>query len=89
MTVRSGTKSYSKRGILVRPPWKITALSDGSVRVKVNGDALLEKWTWHGPSEHSGIVTLTKMKRAETWVEHFELDGNAVLALEIEPLTAR
>ena len=68
--------------------WRVSTLSDDGVRVMVDGKPVLENWTWHSPARDSaefevdgqGLVTLT--------VEHFEIDGYAVLELEIEPVRA-
>lgn len=75
---------------LLMPPgrWRVSTLSDDGVRVMVDGEPVLENWTWHSPARDSaefevdgrGLVTLT--------VEHFEIDGYAVLELEIEPILA-
>ncbi|MCC6286069.1 MAG: right-handed parallel beta-helix repeat-containing protein [Phycisphaerales bacterium] len=64
--------------------WRIRTLSDDGVRVRVDGAAVIENWTWHGPQSDEGEFTLTEGREVEIEVEHFELDGYAVLTLDIE-----
>lgn len=80
------------------PPgrWRITTLSDDGIRVIVNDQVILENWTHHGPTrdaaEFDVPVRLTAdgnpvpAPPTEITVEHFELDGYAVLELKIEPV---
>jgi len=65
--------------------WKITTLSDDGVRVRVNNKVVIENWTWHGPTRDTGVFTMDADGTAEFVVEHFEIDGAAVLKVEIEP----
>jgi len=80
------------------PPgrWRISTLSDDGVRVIVNDHTILENWTHHGPTRDSADFdiplklnpdrsTATPLPTRIT-VEHFELDGYAVLELQIEPV---
>jgi parallel beta-helix repeat protein len=64
---------------------EITTLSDDGVRVLVDGKVVQEDWTWHGPTEHKAQVTLEPGEHTIV-VEHFELDGYAVLRLDVRPL---
>lgn len=65
--------------------WRFTTLSDDGVRVVVNGKPVIENWTWHAPTRDTGTITLEGDANVEIVVEHFELDGYAVLELSIEP----
>ncbi len=65
--------------------WKITTLSDDGVRVLVDGEPVIENWTWHAPTRDSGVLELERTREVEFVVEHFELDGYSVLEFEIEP----
>ncbi len=64
--------------------WRLTTLSDDGVRVLVDGKPVIENWTWHGPTRDSGEIVLDEPRAVEIVVEHFEIDGNAVLQLNIE-----
>ncbi len=68
--------------------WRFNVLSDDGVRLRVNGASVIENWTWHAPVRDEGIVDLPEDRACEIEVEHFEIDGHAVLALEIEPAPA-
>jgi len=63
--------------------WKLTVTSDDGVRVKVDGESVLEDWTWHAPRTGSAVIDGDRVALIE--VEHFELDGFAVLQLAIDP----
>ena len=71
---------------LPKGTWRFTTLSDDGVRVVVDGKTVIENWTWHGPTRDSGELVLQSDREVEILVEHFELDGHAVLTLEIEPV---
>ena len=64
--------------------WRIRTLSDDGIRVKLDGKIIIEDWTHHAPREHTYEFTLEQPKEIDIEVEHFELDGYAVLTLEIE-----
>jgi nitrous oxidase accessory protein NosD len=60
----------------------------GRWRIGTNSDALvIDDWTWHPPKTHTHEFELTEPKRITIGVEHFELDGYAVLSLDLEPVT--
>ena len=63
--------------------WEFTTLSDDGIRVIVDGEQIIENWAWHGPTRDSGTFTLREAKTVEIVVEHFEIDGYAVLELGI------
>ncbi|MBI3267449.1 MAG: right-handed parallel beta-helix repeat-containing protein [Planctomycetes bacterium] len=58
--------------------------SDDGVRVWVDDRPVIDDWTWHGPTEDRGTVSLAAGKH-RLRIEHFELDGHAQLQLWIEP----
>ena len=60
--------------------------SDDGVRVRVAGQVVLENWTWHGPTEDTAEFSVAEPGIIAIEVEYFELDGYAVLTLEIAPL---
>lgn len=65
--------------------WRMTTLSDDGVRVAVDGNPVIENWTHHGPMRDAGTTTLNEPRDVALTVEHFELDGYAVLEFTIEP----
>jgi hypothetical protein len=63
--------------------WEFRTLSDDGVRLTVDGEPIIDNWTWHGPTPNAGTLRLATGKTVEVVVEHFEIDGYAVLELEI------
>jgi hypothetical protein len=59
--------------------WQFDTLSDDGVRVSVDGKPVIENWTWHGPTRDEGELLLASDKTVEIVVEHFQIDGYAVL----------
>jgi hypothetical protein len=72
----------------VLPPgeWRIRTLSDDGIRVLVDGELLIDDWTWHPPKAHEATFEVERTRPVPIQVSHFELDGHAVLALELEPV---
>ncbi len=68
--------------------WRFNVLSDDGVRLRVNGATVIENWTWHAPMRDEGVIDLPQDQACKIEVEHFEIDGHAVLTLEIEPAPA-
>jgi hypothetical protein len=67
--------------------YELRTVSDDGVRVRVDGKVVQEDWTWHGPTEHKTTIDLAA--GAHTFVvEHFELDGYAVLRFDLRPVKA-
>ena len=62
--------------------YEITTTSDDGVRVKIDDRTVLENWTWHGPTVDRARIDLESGEH-RIRVEHFELDGFAVLSLRI------
>lgn len=65
--------------------WKFSTLSDDGVRVSVNGTDVINNWSWHGPTTDTGVYDQPANGEATVEVAHFEIDGYAVLRLEIAP----
>ncbi len=65
--------------------WRVRTLSDDGVRVLADGTPIIENWTHHGPETNTGDLVLDEAREVAFTVEHFELDGYAVLRLDIEP----
>ena len=63
--------------------WEFATLSDDGIRLTVDGKAIIDNWTWHGPTPDTATLELPTNKTVEITVEHFEIDGYAVLELKI------
>jgi hypothetical protein len=63
--------------------WEFATLSDDGARVTVDGAPIVDNWTWHGPTRNAGTLTLPADRTVEVVVEHFEIDGYAVLEIGI------
>jgi parallel beta-helix repeat protein len=78
---------------LTKGTWEFTTTSDDGVRVRVDGRPVIENWTWHGPTRDTGKLTLDADQTVEIVVEHFQIDGFAVLefslARQAEPAPAK
>jgi len=68
---------------LAKGTWDLSTLSDDGVRVTVDGKPVIENWTWHGPTRDSGTLELAANKIVEIVVEHFQIDGYAVLEFSL------
>ena len=68
---------------LAKGSWELTTLSDDGVRVTVDGEKVIENWAWHGPTRDTGKITLPADKTVEIVVEHFQIDGYAVMELSL------
>ncbi len=69
--------------------WRITTRSDDGVRITINAPGLkdqhvIDNWTWHGPTVDSGEFELERSASVDILVEHFEIDGYAVLEFSLE-----
>jgi hypothetical protein len=65
-------------------------LSDDGVRVRVDEATVIENWTWHGPTRDVAVFEQPETREVELVLEHFEIDGYAVLRfdLDLEPAEA-
>jgi parallel beta-helix repeat protein len=78
---------------LPKGAWRFTTLSDDGVRVilnqqrgeKIETTALIENWTWHGPTVDTAVFKQDLDTNVNVMVEYFQLDGHAVLKLDIAP----
>ena len=64
--------------------WRINTISDDGIRVWLDEKLVIDDWTWHGPTNHSYEFKLDEARELAIRVEHFELDGYAILSLDIE-----
>ncbi|MFQ5749950.1 MAG: NosD domain-containing protein, partial [Planctomycetota bacterium] len=65
--------------------WRLITTSDDGVRVWVDGKRVIDNWTWHGPATDTAVLDFPAARTVPVRVEHFELDGYAILRLQIEP----
>lgn len=68
--------------------WTVRTTSDDGVRVRVSIDGaeprtVIENWTHHAPAQDSGTFDLPRTTKVSIEVEYFQLDGHAVLRLEL------
>ena len=63
--------------------WDLGTLSDDGVRVSVDGKPVIENWAWHGPTSDTAKLMLPADKTVEIVVEHFQIDGYAVLEFSL------
>jgi hypothetical protein len=66
--------------------WQVRTRSDDGIRVWVDDELLIDDWTWHGPTAHDArfeVAAGGALVRVR--VEHFELDGYALLEVELAP----
>ncbi len=68
---------------LQKGTWEFKTLSDDGVRVSVDGKPVIEDWKWHGPTRDTGKLVLAADKTVEIVVEHFQIDGYAVLEFSL------
>ena len=63
--------------------WKILTRSDDGIRVWVDEELVIDDWTHHGATPHEYAFALEKRKAVKLRVEHFELDGAALLDVRL------
>ncbi len=64
--------------------WQLRSLSDDGIRVWVDDSLMIDNWTHHAPTVDKATFELPERRTVGLRVEHFELDGNATLKLELE-----
>ena len=80
---RFATRAVTKMK-LPKGRYVVRTVSDDGVRVRIGGKTVIEDWTWHAPEEHRAEIELAEGEH-EIVVEHFELDGHAVLRFDLRP----
>ena len=66
--------------------WRIRVHSDDGVRLRAGQDLLIDNWTHHAPVWDTAEMVLAERQTVDFLVEHFELDGYALLEVVIEPV---
>lgn len=65
--------------------WELRTTSDDGIRVWLDGQMVIDDWTWHAAREHRHSFRLSAPREVELRVEHFELDGYATLTVRLVP----
>jgi parallel beta-helix repeat protein len=65
--------------------WRIVTTSDDGLRVRADGELVIDDWTWHAPKRIEALLDRAEAGWLELRVEHFELDGYAILDVRLEP----
>jgi hypothetical protein len=70
---------------LTFPPgaWRITTTSDDGIRVWMDEKLIIDDWTHHALKKHTHDFEVTEPREVKFRLEYFELDGHAVLSLDI------
>jgi hypothetical protein len=71
--------------VLPAGEYALETVSDDGVRAWIDGELVIDDWTWHAPRKHSSNFTIDKERSVSIRVEHFELDGYAVLEANLVP----
>ncbi|MBX3355606.1 MAG: right-handed parallel beta-helix repeat-containing protein [Phycisphaeraceae bacterium] len=66
--------------------YRVRTLSDDGVRLRIDGNTVIERWDWHGPTVDTAEFDIAEERRVRFDLEHFELDGYAVLVFSIEQI---
>jgi len=63
--------------------YRLAVTSDDGVRVVVDGNVVLENWTWHAATRDVRDISLAR-GRHEIVIEYFQIDGARALIVELE-----
>lgn len=66
--------------------YRLKTTSDDGVRVTADGSVVIERWNWHAPTDDTAELSIDNDRDIQITVEHFEIDGYAVLDFQIEPI---
>ncbi|MGB0953076.1 MAG: right-handed parallel beta-helix repeat-containing protein [Planctomycetota bacterium] len=64
--------------------WTITTRSDDGIRVWVDEELVIDDWTHHGATRHDYSFQVETRRLVKIRVEHFELDGAAMLEVQLQ-----
>ena len=57
--------------------YTFTTISDDGIRVFVNGQEIINDWTYHGPTTDTGTIALQAGRRYDVTVEYFQGGGGS------------
>ena len=84
---RDGFGTLARAGLRLTPGrWRLHLRSDDGVRLYLDGELLHDDWTHHAPRTATIDLRVERARSLPLRIEHFELDGYAVLSLEVEEL---
>ncbi|MBL8860225.1 MAG: right-handed parallel beta-helix repeat-containing protein [Planctomycetes bacterium] len=64
---------------------RLSVTSDDGVRISIDGERVLENWTWHGPTRDEREIELAG-PRHDFVIEYFQIDGATALVVELVAL---
>ncbi len=64
--------------------WRIRTISDDGIRLWLDDELVIDDWTHHAPRVHTYDLTVEEPRNIELRINHFELDGYAILSLQFE-----
>ncbi|HTI69485.1 MAG TPA: right-handed parallel beta-helix repeat-containing protein [Candidatus Limnocylindria bacterium] len=64
--------------------WRLVSMSDDGVRVRVNGQTVIENWNIHGGTENEAYFEQKTPAAVDFAIEYFERDGAAMFRFGIE-----
>jgi len=63
--------------------YRVSTLSDDGVRVSIDGERVIDDWTWHAPTRDERVIDLGAGEH-EIELEYFQIDGALALSIELE-----
>jgi nitrous oxidase accessory protein NosD len=64
--------------------WELVTSSDDGLRVRVDGELVIDDWTHHGPTEHRATFVVDEPREVAIDVRWFELGGHAECSVRLE-----
>lgn len=65
--------------------YRLSVVSDDGVRMAIDGETVLENWTWHAPTRDTAEFELEAGRHAFL-LEYFQIDGASALSVDLEAL---
>jgi nitrous oxidase accessory protein NosD len=63
--------------------YRLSAVSDDGVRVRLDGKTVLENWSWHASTRDEARLEIAGGEH-ELLLEYFQIDGGAALSLDLK-----
>jgi parallel beta-helix repeat protein len=64
--------------------WRVRAVSDDGVRLKIGGKVVIDRWTLHAPTEDVAEFVVADDAPVPMEIEYFQIEGHATLSLRFE-----